>query len=126
MFSTILLSAVVLANHESDDCFNWPSILNAVDNNRPLSSDKEMLTRLKRNHTVVEVGGCSDKDKVYSLYTVWGIIDSDTGEISERVTSTMHAHEKKDKNLAIADDATYNCDAKLTFDQGESVQYVRI
>ena len=70
-----MLSALVLANHEPDDCFNRPSILNAVDNNRPVSSDKEMLTRLKRNHTVVEVGGCFDKDKVYSLYTVWGIID---------------------------------------------------
>ena len=126
MFFSLLLVTYVLATHEPGDCFNQPSILNAVDNKRNVASDKDMLNRLKRDHTVVEVGGCFDKDKVYSLYTVWGLVDSKTGAISDRVTSTMHAHEKKDKNLAIADAATYNCDAKMTFDKGESVKFVKI
>ena len=58
-------------------------IVNVKATSNEIQSDISEVDKLKKEHRVVEVGGCFDKDKIYSMYTSWGVIDAESGEVSE-------------------------------------------
>ena len=86
-------------------------------------SDATEITRISEGHVIVETGGCADANKVYSMYTTWGIRDPDTGDITDPITSTGHSHQFDIENQAVADTATYTCTTK-TLDAGEEVVFM--
>ena len=60
--------------------------VNEIDSSKyEFSSDSKLAALLTVDHVVVETGACFDDDKVYTLNTVFGVYDKETGEVNSKV-----------------------------------------
>ena len=70
------------------------------------------LEGMSRSHKIVEIGGCADSTKLYSVFTTWGITDPETSKITDLITkSSDHSilYQSKNSSSIEAEKVTYAC-----------------